>query len=103
MQLLKFEIYNCRICRMINAIREAIHGAGGPSKVARELNVSPQAVCFWRDGKRQLPAEVCPVLERLNEGRVRCEAMRPDVDWAYLRNTPSAAPAPAPAQEPGHA
>jgi DNA-binding transcriptional regulator YdaS (Cro superfamily) len=85
----------------IEIIKAAIEGAGGPTKVARELNCSTQAVYFWQTGKRTLPAEHCPALERLNDGRIRCEQMRPDVDWAYLRGTqagsdPTQAPAPSP-------
>lgn len=71
----------------MNAITQAIHGAGGPSKVARECGVSVQAVCFWRDGLRSLPAEHSITLEKMNQGRVRCEQMLPDVDWGYLRST----------------
>ena len=69
----------------MNAITEAIYGAGGPAKVSRACGVSVQAVCFWRDGLRTLPADQCITLEKLNQGRVRCEDLRPDVDWAYLR------------------
>lgn len=85
-QVLNVSFYTCRICGM-NYIQAAIQGAGGPAKVAQELSVSVQAVCFWRDGKRSLPAEHCPVLERMNSGAIRCEQMRPDVDWAYVRNS----------------
>lgn len=69
----------------MNAITEAINGAGGPAKVSRACGVSVQAVCFWRDGLRTLPADQCITLEKLNQGRIRCEDLRPDVDWAYLR------------------
>ena len=68
----------------MNAITEAINGAGGPTKVSRACGVSVQAVCFWRDGLRTLSADHCITLEKLNQGRIRCEDMRPDVDWAYL-------------------
>lgn len=71
----------------MNAISLAIQGAGGPAKVARECGVSVQAVCFWRDGQRALPAEHCITLEKMNDGRIRCEQMLPGVDWAYLRAT----------------
>ena len=77
----------------MTAISLAIQGAGGPAKVSRECCVSVQAVCFWRDGLRALPAEHCITLEKMNEGRIRCEQMLPDVDWAYLRATQ---PAPQP-------
>lgn len=76
----------------MNAISLAIQGAGGPAKVARECGVSVQAVCFWRDGQRALPAEHGITLEKMNEGRVRCEQMLPDVDWAYLRSTATTQP-----------
>ena len=68
---------------------KALEVVGGPSAMARILFVTPQAVCFWRDGKREIPAERCPAIERATNGAVRCEDLRPDVDWAYLRNTPT--------------
>lgn len=78
----------------MSSIREAIQGAGGPAKVAKRLGVTVQAVCFWRDGARALPAEFCIELEKMNEGRVRCEEMMPSADWAYLRDTPITKPKP---------
>lgn len=69
----------------MNPISQAIQGAGGPAKVARQCGVSVQAVCFWRDGRRTLPAEHCITLEKMNAGQVRCEQMLPGVDWEYLR------------------
>lgn len=53
---------------------------GGPTKVAAALGVTPQAVCFWRDGKRRLPVELIPVLERLAGGAVMRWDFRP-LDW----------------------
>lgn len=71
----------------MDSIIKAIEVCGGPSALAERLGVTPQAVCFWRDGKRRLPAEHCPAIERESGGAVRCEDLRPDVDWAYLRGT----------------
>jgi DNA-binding transcriptional regulator YdaS (Cro superfamily) len=34
-----------------------------------------------------VPVEHCPRIERLTAGAVRCEEMRPEVDWGYLRAT----------------
>jgi DNA-binding transcriptional regulator YdaS (Cro superfamily) len=65
----------------------AVEIIGGVADTARLLGVTYQAVVFWRDGLRRIPAEVCPVIERATNGEVPCESMRPDVDWAYLRNT----------------
>lgn len=41
---------------------------------------------------QRLRESVCINVERESGGRVRCEALRPDVDWAYLRATNCPAP-----------
>lgn len=66
-------------------IERAISIAGSATRLAKSLGVSTQAVCFWRDGKRRIPAEQCPTIER--ETGVCCEDLRPDVDWSVLRNS----------------
>lgn len=45
----------------------------------------PQVVGNWRH--RGVPAEYCPAIERATRGTVRCEDLRPDIDWAVLRCT----------------
>lgn len=74
----------------MNPIKEAIEIVNGVAPLARALRVSNQAVCFWRDGLRKIPADKCPTIERLTDRRVTCEAMRPDVEWAYIRGTEAA-------------
>ena len=64
----------------MSPIRHAIEKAGGPTKVAAELGVSAQAVCFWRDAKRSFPVEHCARMEALTSGAVRRWDLRPD-DW----------------------
>jgi DNA-binding transcriptional regulator YdaS (Cro superfamily) len=66
-------------------VAQAISLLGGPAKAARALGVSVQAASFWRDGARTFPADLCITVEKLTDGRIRCEELRPDVDWAYLR------------------
>lgn len=51
---------------------------------------NPVLVYQWANGSRQVPAERCPAIERATDGAVRCEELRPDVDWAVLRCTPAA-------------
>ncbi len=73
--------------------------------LARALGVTPGAVSQWVSGETKLTAERCIQIERATLGQVRCEDLRPDVDWAYLRGTaPCADDAPplttAPAAEP---
>ncbi len=36
-------------------------------------------------GRKKGPAELCIKIEKATSGAVRCEDLRPDVDWAYLR------------------
>lgn len=37
--------------------------------------------------KQEIGPEIVIALERESGGEVRCEDLRPDVDWAYLRAT----------------
>lgn len=57
------------------------------SELAREVGITPVLISQWVHGARQVPAARCPSIERLTNGAVRCEDLRPDVDWAYLRGT----------------
>ena len=34
-----------------------------------------------------MSAERCIQIEKATAGAVRCEQLRPDIDWAYLRGT----------------
>lgn len=60
---------------------------GRASKLAEALGVTPTAVSEWASEKKSVPAERCIAIERATDGRVRCEDLRPEVDWAYLRGT----------------
>ncbi len=59
-----------------------LHGQKG---LARAIGVPPPLVSQWVNGVRRVPAERCPAIERATGGLVRCEELRPDVDWAVLR------------------
>lgn len=72
----------CGLIVVMEHTKQAISTAGART-IADELGISVQAVYKW--GK--VPAEHCPTVERLCKGAIRCEDMRPDVDWAYLRGT----------------
>lgn len=63
---------------------------GVAARMAEAFGVSDMTVSWWRKGERdgrpvKFPAELCPTCERLTSGAVRCEELRPDVDWPYLR------------------
>lgn len=38
-------------------------------------------------GNRRASAGLAVCLDRETEGVIRCEALRPDIDWAYLRHS----------------
>lgn len=60
---------------------------GSGLRMARELKVSPVSVTQWARKIRSVPAEHCPEIERITNGQVTCEDLRPDVNWSVLRNT----------------
>jgi len=63
---------------------------GGPSKAAAALGVPRyQTVQQWI-ASGSVPPKYCPPIERETGGRIRCEDLRPDVDWGYLRGTGTA-------------
>lgn len=57
--------------------------------LARALGVTPGAVNQWVSGETKLTAERCIQIEEATLGQVRCEDLRPDVNWAYIRGVNS--------------
>lgn len=52
---------------------------------ATALGVPYQTVQQWmRNG---VPAAYCPKIEKLTDGRIKCEELNTSVDWAYVRGT----------------
>ena len=78
--------YACRMWSMTH-IRHAVETVGGAKKLAYKIGVPVQSVYFWLSGARRIPADYCPAIERETERAVRCEQLRPDVDWSVLRGT----------------
>lgn len=68
---------------MNQSLRRAIASVGTGKAFAHAIERSPQFVSQMLRGGRQVPAELCPIIER--ETGVRCEELRPDVQWAVLR------------------
>lgn len=69
----------------MNPVEKASQACGGQTALAKLMGVSPQAVNKWKSGST--PAERCPDIERVTGGAVKCEELRPDVDWSVLRNS----------------
>lgn len=70
----------------MEALNRAIGIFGTQSALASEIDVIPQTLNNWI-ARGRVPADYCPDIERATGGKVRCEELRPDVNWAYLRAT----------------
>ena len=66
-------------------LKNYLEGRRAGKNLAGILGVSPVIISQWKTGAKQVPAERCPAIEKATGGVVRCEDLRPDVDWAYLR------------------
>jgi DNA-binding transcriptional regulator YdaS (Cro superfamily) len=60
---------------------------GRSVKLAAALKVYPSFISKIANGTKRVPLEQCVPIEQFTEQQVTCEEMRPDVDWAYLRNS----------------
>lgn len=58
-------------------------GRGGITSLAKHFGITSWAVSRWRESG--VPAERCPDIELLTGGKVTCEDLRPDVNWAVVR------------------
>lgn len=74
-----------------NPVKKAVEHVGGVSVLARCIGVAGPTVHQWMNGSRRVPAERCPQIERLTGGAVRCEDLRPDVEWGVVRDNRGAA------------
>lgn len=68
-------------------LKTYLDSRGDNKELALAVGVSQVNVSLWKTGARQVPAERCPAIERATNGAVRCEELRPDVDWGFLRAT----------------
>lgn len=66
------------------ALLRAIALRGSQSALASAIGVSQSHVWHWL-ARLRVPAEHCPAIERATQRAVRCEELRPDIDWGYLR------------------
>lgn len=75
-------IYDRGMDKPNTPLERAITAGGGITKLARALGLKSHAVINnWRDAR--VPADFCPDIEGLTG--VRCEDLRPDVNWGVLR------------------
>lgn len=55
--------------------------------LAAACDTSAQYLFHVAHGRKKAGESLCINLERESGGVIRCEDLRDDVDWAYLRNT----------------
>lgn len=68
-------------------LKTYLENRGAGQLLAAAIGISPVIISQWKTGARQVPAERCIEIERATSCAVRCEELRPDIDWAYLRAT----------------
>lgn len=83
------------------SLQRAAQLLGGQAALASALGFkSRKNVWPWFSTGRAVPAEHCPAIERATHGAVRCEDLRPDIEWSVLRKRPCIdVPAPVAAEE----
>lgn len=73
------------------ALKRAAEVLGGQAAIAVLAGYKHrQAIWPYFNTERVIPAELCPAIERATTeagSPVRCEELRPDVDWSVLRGT----------------
>lgn len=67
-----------------SALQIAIKCLGSESGLARAIKCSPQVVNNWV-ARGAVSIKFCPAIEAATNGKVRCEDLRPDVQWSVLR------------------
>jgi uncharacterized protein ydas len=70
----------------MNGIKQAVELCNGQSSLARACGVSQTAVLKWLCGGK-MDVKYIPAIIKATEGKVRAEDLRPDVDWAVIRNS----------------
>lgn len=68
----------------LKAFLASMNDARERASFASRCETSLQYLRHIAAGRKRPSVEVCMTLEKESAGAVSCEALRPDVDWAYL-------------------
>ena len=71
----------------MNSLHRAISCFGDAISLSKAIGCSKSAPYMWIK-RGQVPSVWCIPIEKATAGSVRCEELRPDIDWGYLRNNP---------------
>ena len=74
----------------LEPLKHAIALIGGQTATAKAIGRGLKQANIWNwlhspNPDQMPPAEYCPAIERATGGAVRCEYLRPDVEWSVLR------------------
>jgi DNA-binding transcriptional regulator YdaS (Cro superfamily) len=72
----------------------AIDELGGVAAAAAALGLKAATVYEWLTGRRPLPLARALEIERLTDGKIACEVLRPDVNWQRPTHAPIRAASP---------
>lgn len=62
------------------ALKRAVAIAGSQSALAELIGTTQSQVWYWlNEAVKGVPAEVCPKIEDVTNGKVTCRDLRPDV------------------------
>lgn len=64
-------------------LERAISILGSTSALARAIGLTPWAVSKW--DRNNPPKDRCLAIEEATSGQVTAEQLRPDINWAYVR------------------
>lgn len=75
----------------LEPLKKAIQIIGGQTATAKAVGRGLKQAHVWGwlnspNPDTTPPAEYCPALERATHGAVKCEELRPDVEWHVLRS-----------------
>ena len=66
-------------------LSEYLKDRGAGKSLAAAINISGATLSEWKSGKKKVPAARCIDIEVATAGVVRCEDMRPDLNWKFVR------------------
>ena len=72
--------------KTIKYFLQLLKDCGNQSALARVCGVSQPTVNGWINGA-SMDVKYIPAIIKATEGKVRAEDLRPDVDWAVIRNS----------------
>jgi DNA-binding transcriptional regulator YdaS (Cro superfamily) len=72
-------------------LKEYLSKLDDPAEFAERCDTSIGQLRHVAHGRRRSGEALAINIERESGGAIRCEDLRPDVDWGYLRSTKSTA------------